>query len=122
MVLISKCCVGVKCRYRHNGFWRKFVAEVGEVEDFIAVCPEMLGGLPLPREGCNVTKSGQVVGRRTRKDYTTNYQYGAQATLEICQRNGIKCAYLLKNSPSCGAEYGLTAKLLAAHGIEIIPV
>ncbi len=120
-VLVSKCCAGEKCRYRHNGFLRKFYLELqGEVKT-VTACPEQLGGLPTPREGCSVIR-GRVKGRRTGRDYTREYQEGADKTLALCQKHGIKTAYLLKNSPSCGQGYGLTAKLLEANGIRVIPV
>ena len=121
MILISRCCTGPKCRYRHVGFYRKFVAEVAEKENFIALCPEQMGGLPTPREGCSII-GGRAIGRKTGKDFTAEYIKGASKTLEICKALNINKAYLLKNSPSCGKDYGLTAKLLEKNGIEIIPV
>ena len=121
MVLISKCCAGIKCRYRHNGFFRQFLEALGEEQDFIAVCPEMKGGLPLPREGCSVV-GRKVIGRKTGTDFTEEYTEGAKHALSVCKKNGIKMAYLLSNSPSCGKGYGLTAKLLEKNGIEVIAV
>ena len=121
MFLVSRCCAGAKCRYRHNGFFRKFLAEAGEHEDFIALCPEQMGGLPTPREGCEV-RGSRVLGRRTGTDFTAQYKKGAEETLRLCKRLNITRAYLLKNSPSCGEGYGLTAKLLKKNGIDIIPV
>ena len=121
MILISRCCTGSKCRYRHVGFFRKFVAKVAEFEDFIALCPEQMGGLPTPREGCGIIE-GRAIGRKTGKDYTAPYLKGARETLEICDSLNIKTAYLLKGSPSCGKGYGLTARLLEKHGIKVIPV
>lgn len=121
MVLVSKCCVGIPCRYQGNGYLRGFLRKVGLEHDFIAVCPEQLGGLPTPREGCNV-RGGRVLGRQTGFDFTEPYAEGARQALEICRRNEITTAYLLKNSPSCGKAYGLTAKLLEEHGIKVVPV
>ncbi len=121
MILISKCCCGVKSRYRHMGYFRKFVAQLGEEHDFVAFCPETAGGLPIPREGCSVIDD-RIIGRRTGKDYTFEYTRGAVKALELCQKLDIKQAYLLKNSPSCGRAYGVTAKLLEEHGVEVIPV
>jgi len=78
MVLISKCCAGIKCRYRHNGFFRQFLEALGEEQDFIAICPEMKGGLPLPREGCSV-KGKKIIGRKTGADYTKEVKQKARA-------------------------------------------
>jgi uncharacterized protein YbbK (DUF523 family) len=73
------------------------------------------------REGCSV-KGGRVVGRQTGFEFTPQYEDGARKALEICRRNGITVAYLLKSSPSCGKAYGVTARLLEANGIQMIPV
>lgn len=121
MFLISRCCVGMACRYRHNGYLRKIAREIGECDNFLAVCPEQMGGLPTPREGCTI-QAGRVVGRKTGRDYTAQYRAGAEQTLALCIRNQITHAYLLANSPSCGAGYGVTARLLSAHGIEVTPI
>lgn len=122
MVLISKCCVGVKCRYNGKGYFKKVVERLGMKDDLLAVCPEILGGLLVPRVGCSI-KKGKAIGRDImRTDYTKEYKLGAQKTLELCLANNITKAYLLKNSPSCGAGYGITAKLLAEHGIKVIKI
>ena len=114
MVLISKCCVGIKCRYNGKGFLRKIAELQGLKDDFLAVCPETLGGLSVPREGCDVEEKGRVrvVGQKTKRDFTKEYTLGAKKTLELCKANNITKAFMLKGSPSCGAGYGLTAKLL----------
>ena len=120
-VLVSECCVGVRCRYRHNGYARKIIDDIGQDCDILAVCPEVAGGLPTPREGCEV-KENRVVGRRSGRDYTAEYEEGARQALAKCCALNIRRAYLLANSPSCGVGYGLTAKLLAAHDIETISI
>lgn len=121
MYMISRCCVGMRCRYRHNGYLRQIAVRMGEGEDFVAVCPEQDGGLPTPREGCSVI-GGRVVGRRTGTDYTAQYRAGAQRALDVALALGINRAYLLHGSPSCGLGYGITAALLQAHGIEVIAI
>lgn len=120
-VLVSECCVGVRCRYRHNGYARKIIDKIGQECDILAVCPEVAGGLPTPREGCEV-RDGRVIGRRTGRDYTAEYTDGAQQALDKCHTLNVRRAYLLRHSPSCGVGYGLTALLLADQGIEIIPI
>jgi uncharacterized protein YbbK (DUF523 family) len=131
MFLVSKCCVGIECRYNQTGFFHKSLAALGKTEDYVAVCPEALGGLPTPREGCSVRQGkltpdgfndGKVIGRQTGRDYTPFFTLGAEKTLEICKQLGVKKAYLLKKSPSCGKGYGLTARLLDRHNIEVIPI
>ena len=121
MFLVSKCCAGIQCRYRGTGYFRNFMAKAGRLDNFIALCPEQMAGLPTPREPCSV-RGGRVIGRRTNKDYTTVFFRASMKVLKVCQTLGIKKAYLLKNSPACGRGYGITAKLLEKNGIEVIPV
>jgi uncharacterized protein YbbK (DUF523 family) len=121
MFLVSKCCAGIHCRYRGNGYFRQFLEKLGREEDFIAMCPEQMAGLPTPREPCYV-KNSRVIGRRTRTDYTKAFQNSAYKILHTCEDLGITKAFLLKNSPACGKGYGVVARLLDRHGIEVIPV
>lgn len=118
VVLVSKCCLGVKCRYNGGGVLKGSIARLGLKFELFGACPETLGGLPVPREGCEV-KKGVVVGRRSQKNYTADYRRGALRILVACRKLGIRKAYLLKNSPSCGPGYGITAKLLESKGIKV---
>ncbi len=66
------------------------------------------------------------------KDYTEVFMLGAQKTLEIAQKNGIRTAILRSKSPSCGCGKifdgtfsetlidgdGVTTTLLKEHGIQ----
>ena len=129
MFLISRCCTGARCRYKGTGYLRKIFLNINQHEDYLAICPEELGGLPTPREGCFIQRSiikgvqrYQVLGRRTRTNYTYQYVTGAKRTLMLCQKLGIRKAYLLKGSPACGIGYGITAMMLKEHGIEVIPI
>ena len=55
----------------------------------------------------------------TGTERTQEFVLGAQKTLELCKKNGIKNAILCKFSPSCDIG-GITGKLLKVNGIEII--
>jgi uncharacterized protein YbbK (DUF523 family) len=99
---------------------KKATADLTAKYEIIPLCPELMGGLPTPREGCDVISTNQgdkVIGRDTRTDYTAAYEKGAQQVLRLCTILGIRKAYLLKKSPSCGPGYGICAKLLEANGI-----
>jgi len=91
-------------------------------DDYLVVCPEVMGGLPTPREGCDVKGDGRVVGRKTGRDYTAAYMRGARKVLKLCRERGITKAYLLRHSPSCGKDYGLTALMLEQNGIKVIAI
>ena len=120
-ILVSKCLLGVKCTYEGQGHKHPGLLSLGLKLNLLAVCPEMEAGLGCPREGVTV-REGKAIGKDTGTNYTAEYLVGARAVLELCQKNEIERAYLLENSPSCGRGYGLTAKLLAEHGIEIVQI
>lgn len=121
MFLISRCCTGVMCRYHRGGVLKKRFVEMSSKEDYLTCCPEVDGGMPTPREGCDII-NGRAIGRKTKTDYTDEYTLGAQIALSMCKVNGISRAYLLRGSPSCGRDYGIAARLLMENGIKVIPI
>jgi len=137
MILVSACLAGIPCRYDGKSSLNPAIADLVERGEALAVCPEMLGGLPVPRVPCEVVTGGgetKVVSRDGR-DFTAEYLLGARKTLDIAlEARGAK-ALMKRRSPSCGvgeiydgtfsgkltAGNGLAADLLAEHGIEVIP-
>ena len=129
-LLISACLLGVCCRYDGDSKPHPLVSALAERHTLIPVCPEQLGGLPTPRapaerqDGRVVTQGGDVTGQ---------YRRGAEETLKLCRLLGCEAAVLKERSPSCGhgqvydgtfsgtltAGDGVTAALLAAHGIPV---
>lgn len=133
MVLISSCLLGVRCRYDakivepHPEALRLF--NQGKA---LVLCPEMLGGLPCPRDPAEIRSNGQIVTRKG-EDVTKFFLAGAKMVLEACQSLGVRKAYLKERSPSCGSSQvydgnfngtlipgqGVCAILLRGHGIEV---
>lgn len=143
-VLVSACLLGSPVRYNgadkrsDNPVLRRWQAE-GRV---ISVCPEVAGGLPVPRPpaemeggaGGGRVLSGQirVVGPEGR-DVSAAFVRGAESALQLAQRHRIKLAVLKEGSPSCGSGYvydgtfsgvrrpelGVTSALLEANGIKV---
>ena len=102
----------------------------------IPVCPELLGGLPIPRTPSEIVRSedGSIkVVSRDGEDRTKEFYVGAEKTLAIAKAYGIKKAILKSKSPSCGCGqvydgtfsgkltegYGITARLLKDNHIEV---
>ena len=143
-VLVSACLLGHAVRY--NGTDKKadhdvlarWVAE-GRV---VAVCPEVAGGLAVPRPpaeieggagGAAVLAGGARVVALTGQDVTTAFVHGAEAALARALADGIRVSVLKEGSPSCGSSYsydgtfsgtrvpvpGVTAALLRRHGVQV---
>lgn len=49
MYIISGCLLGFPCRYDGSTKGCEWVKEFAAFNDYVAVCPEVAGGLPIPR-------------------------------------------------------------------------
>jgi uncharacterized protein YbbK (DUF523 family) len=133
-ILVSACLLGVVCRYDGTGAANPTIIKYanGRGINLIPVCPEVLGGLPVPRTPCE--RAGDRVIGEDGGDYTAQFEKGADETLKLARVNDCKYAILKARSPSCGFSTiydgtftgrlidgsGLTAELLTRHGIRVI--
>jgi phosphonate degradation associated HDIG domain protein len=107
----------------------------------VGYCPEVAGGLPVPRpaaeivggDGAAVIDGRARVETRGGEDVTGCFLSGARLALELCQRHAIETAVRTESSPSCGssriydgsfarrprAGSGVTAALLRRQGIAV---
>lgn len=145
-VLVSRCLLGEACRWDGCSKPAPAVfAALGDLEArvrWIPVCPETDGGLPTPREPCEIVPgrtAGDVlegrgrVAARTGCDCTTPYVEGARRALEAARAAGARAALLKARSPSCSPcgvydgrfsgrivpGRGVTAELLARSGLAV---
>ena len=129
-VLISACLLGVCCRYDGDSKAYPGIEQLARQHTLVPVCPEQLGGLPTPRPPAE-RRGDRVVTRSG--DVTEQYRRDAEEALKLCKLLDCEAAVLKERSPSCGrgAVYdgtftgtltpgdGVTAELLAAHGIPV---
>ncbi len=102
----------------------------------VSCCPEIAGGLPTPRPPAEISPGDREnlrVLTRDGTDVTESFVRGAEATLAVARRHGVKMAVLKDDSPSCGstsvydgtftgrsvAGSGLTTGLLERNGIRV---
>jgi uncharacterized protein YbbK (DUF523 family) len=141
-ILVSACLLGQPVRYDgagHGPFapllqWQ----QQGRV---VALCPEVAGGLPTPREPAEILggQGGQVldgliaVRTVTGEDVSAAFVAGAQIAERLVQQHGIRIAVLKARSPSCGnqqnydgsfsgtlvAGEGVTATALRRLGVQV---
>lgn len=137
MYIISSCLAGISCRYDGESSENQYVIELVRQGKAMPVCPELLGGLPVPRVCCEIIedeRGEQRIVSSEGRDFTREFALGAEKTLEIARIIGAKKAILKSKSPSCGCGLvydgtfsgrliegnGLTAELLMENGIEVI--
>lgn len=130
-ILVSACLLGVPCRYDGKSILNNDVLELAKSYRLIPVCPEVMGGLPVPREPMEI-QDGRVMSRDG-SDKTAAYRKGAYDALKIARQYGCRAALLKERSPSCGRGEihngkfdggmipgdGITAALLLQNGVTV---
>ncbi len=130
-LLISACLLGETVRYDGKSKPCDRINELSERYELIAVCPEVLGGLPTPRTPSE--RLGDRVIMRDGADVTQSFQRGALRALEIFKSEECAFALLKARSPSCGRDLiydgsftaslregnGVCAELLLNNGIKV---
>ncbi|ANQ51900.1 DUF523 domain-containing protein [Flammeovirga sp. MY04] len=121
--IISSCLVGVKCRYNGTCSSTINLEDMIQSGEAIPICPEVIGGLPTPREPVEIqqTEDGIRVTNKAGNDYTPQFLKSAEEVLKICQDNGITNAILQSRSPSCGFgkiyDGTFSGKLIEGNGV-----
>lgn len=130
--IVSACLCGQNVRYDGKAKTNEKIKKLVKEGKAIPVCPEVEGGLPVPRHPCEI-QNNKVINDLG-EDKTINFEIGAEKALQLCKKHDIKKAILKEKSPSCGSKFvydgtfsntiipgqGITAKLLKEHGIEVI--
>ena len=99
-VLVSACLLGENCKWDGGNNRNERVIAFCAGRDVIPVCPEVAGGLPVPRTPSEIL-DGRVVARDG-ADVDAAFRRGAQASLALCGGKPIDLAVLKARSPSCG--------------------
>lgn len=144
MILVSACLLGINCQYNEESdLTEKLLEFLKDKGEFIAVCPEILGGMPIPRDASEIVGTGggkNVILKKAKvksikgKDITKEFLKGAEQVLKIAKQNKVDLAILKAKSPSCGVGLtydgtfsrnltkgdGVTAALLRKNGIKVI--
>jgi uncharacterized protein YbbK (DUF523 family) len=140
--LVSACLIGKRCRYDGSHKRNEAVVALAKRQKLIPVCPEELGGLPIPRppseivggDGADVLVGKTRVLTKQGEDVTPYFLKGAAEVLKIAQAHNVKKAVLKTRSPSCGCGEiydgtfsgktrpgdGVTTALLKQNGIEVV--
>ena len=130
-ILLSACLLGTPCRYDGASKPIAGLAERLRGIEWIAVCPEQMGGLATPRTPAERVSDRVVTAAGV--DVSAEYRRGAELALLTAQRECCAAALLKEKSPSCGHGQiydgtftrtltvgdGVTAQYLAAAGIPV---
>ena len=130
-ILISRCLLGINCKYNGKNNYFDLVEKLKEKYELISICPENDGGLSIPRDPSErvLDKVISING----VDVTNEYNKGANIARDLAKKYNITKAILKDGSPSCGKTYiydgsfshtkikalGVTAELLTKNNIKV---
>jgi uncharacterized protein YbbK (DUF523 family) len=142
-LLVSACLLGEPVRYdgQAKALDHPGLRQLLDEERVVAFCPEVAGGLPVPRAAAEIVGGGggEVVSGQARietaagDEVSAYFLDGARQALALCRKHGIRVALLTERSPSCGSNEiydgsfsrktvsgsGVTTALLRQHGIRV---
>ncbi|WP_276885787.1 DUF523 domain-containing protein [Anaerococcus lactolyticus] len=131
---VSACLLGENCKYNGKNNFSSKLEEILKNHDLVAICPEVLGGLPTPRDPAEIV--GEIVRTKDGRSVDDEFKKGAKKALELIKRSKVELVVLQSRSPSCGIGKiydgsftgklingdGIFAKLLKEEGIKAIDV
>lgn len=131
-ILVSACLLGENCKYNGTNNYNKDVVEFVKGHEVIAVCPETLGGLSVPRKPAEIVDG--IVMTRERISVDKEFREGAAIALKQALDGQADMAILQPRSPSCGCRQiydgsfsgrliegqGIFARMLEEAGIKLI--
>ena len=131
-IMVSACLLGDNVKYNGGNNRHEKVLEYIKGHEVVPVCPEMLGGLPVPRAPGEIQDGIVRNEDGTYVDY--EYRTGAAKALEIAESERIDMAILQSRSPSCGVNQiydgsftgrkikgmGVFARLLSEKGYKVV--
>ena len=141
ILFVSACLAGVNCTFRGKNHLNNRIEKLVSNRLAIALCPEVLGGLGVPRENIELVggDGNDILDGKARainvkgRDVTKNLILGSGKILKILKTYDIKEAVLKSNSPTCGTGRiydgtfsntlksgdGILAALLKRNGIKV---
>lgn len=131
-ILVSACLLGRKCKYNGGDNYDERLIRAFLGHETIPVCPEVSGGLSVPRRPCEIV-DGTVMNDRG-ENVDDAFRRGARLCLEKAIVEEIDLAVLQPRSPSCGVGRiydgtfsgklvdgsGVFAQLLTENGFTVV--
>ena len=133
-IAVSACLLGENCKYNGGNNYSEKVSEYIKGHEVVSVCPEILGGLPTPRESAEIVNG--IVSHKDGTSVDKKFHKGAEIAYEIIKEQQVDLVILQSRSPSCGVNTiydgsfsgklisgkGVFADLLQKNGIKVMDI
>ena len=100
--MVSACLLGENVKYNGGNNKNETLLRLLSGHTVIPVCPEVLGGLPVPRTPAEIV-NGEVINRNG-ESVDEAFRKGAEKALEIAKQEKPDLIILQSRSPSCGVK------------------
>ena len=100
--MVSACLLGENCKYSGGNNLSPDLLRLLAGHTVIPVCPEVLGGLPIPRIPAEIVNG--IVINREGVSVDGPFRLGAARALELARQEKPDLIILQSRSPSCGVK------------------
>lgn len=101
-IMVSACLLGENCKYNGGNNFSEKVMDFLEGHEIIPVCPEVSGGLTVPRTPSEIVNG--VVMASDGRDVDLEFRTGAELCLKKALEENVDLVILKSKSPSCGVK------------------
>lgn len=115
-IIMSRCIEHSACRYDGSMIKSDFVKRIKNYVDVITVCPEVDGGLTIPREAVRLVEQNgekKLMYSMTGHDCTEDIMTVIETFLHEHLNSSVQGVILKSRSPTCGIK---NVKIYAGHG------
>lgn len=133
-IAVSACLLGANTKYNGGNNYSSKLEKILKGHEVISLCPEVMGGLPTPRDPAEIV-DGKVLTKAGRS-VDEEFRIGAEKAFELVKKSGVKLVILQARSPSCGVGQiydgsfsgrlvdgdGIFVRLLKKEGIRVINI
>lgn len=131
-IMVSACLLGENCKYNGGNNFNKEVLDYLKGHEVIPVCPEVSGGLAVPRAPSEIVDG--IVRTNDGRNVDLEFKTGAEIELKKALDEAVDLVILKSRSPSCGVKQiydgtfsgrliegqGIFAKLLLENAFRVI--
>ncbi len=131
-VAVSACLLGYNCKYNGGNNKNENVLKFLDGKEIIPVCPEVAGGLTVPRTPSELRNG--IAWDADGNNVDASFRIGVEKTLKKLEQEEIDFAVLQSRSPTCGVKQiydgtftgtlipgqGVLAKALSERGYQLI--
>ncbi len=118
-IMVSACLLGENCKYSGGNNLSPDLLRLLAGHTVIPVCPEVLGGLPIPRIPAEIVNG--IVINREGVSVDGPFRLGAARALELARQEKPDLIILQSRSPSCGVKEvydgSFSGKRISGRGI-----